>query len=95
MQHRQVAFNIKYRRFKSKQNWKFKLFGVKFDHKFAFDQNIKSFCKKAKAKLKALARIVPYIVLAKKHLLINSFFAAQFNYYHLIWMIIVVLVITE
>ena len=36
-----------------------KLFGVIFDHKLAFDQNVTSLCKKAKARLKALARVVP------------------------------------
>ena len=61
-----------------------KLPGVKFDHKFAFGQNVKSICKKARAKLKALARIVSYIVLSKRNLVMNSFFAEQFNYFPLI-----------
>ena len=39
------------------------------------------------AKLKTLARIVPYTVLAKMNLVMNSFFAAQFNYCPLTWMI--------
>ena len=43
--------------------------------------------KKAIAKLKALASVVPYIVVAKKNLLMNSFFAAQFNYCPPIWII--------
>ena len=64
-----------------------KLFGVKFDHKLALDQNVKSFGKKVKAKLKTLARVVPYIILAKKILLMNSFFAEQLYYCPLIWMI--------
>ena len=38
-----------------------KLLGFKFDHKLTFDQNVKSFGKKAIAKLKALARVVPNI----------------------------------
>ena len=53
-----------------------KLFGVKFDHKLAFDQNVTSFCKKAKARLKALTKVVPCIVLAEKNNLMNSFIAA-------------------
>ena len=61
-----------------------KLFGVKFDHKLLFDQNVTSFCKKAKAKLKALARVVPCIVLVEKNNLMNLFFAVQFNYFPLI-----------
>ena len=50
-----------------------KLLGVKFDHKSAFGQTLRAFVKKAKEKLKALARVVPYIILMKKNLLIISF----------------------
>ena len=57
-----------------------KLFGVIFDHKLAFGQNVKSICKKAKVNLKALAKVVSYIVLAKKNLVTNSFFASRFNF---------------
>ena len=64
-----------------------KLLSVKFDHKLAFDQNVKSFDKKAIEKLKALARIVPCIVLEKNNLRMNSFFAAQFSHCLLIWMV--------
>ena len=60
---------------------------VKFNHKLAFDQNVKNCGKKAKPKFKALSRVIPYIVLAKKYLLMNSFFAAQFIYCPLIWMV--------
>ena len=37
------------------------LLGVKFYHKLVFDQNVRSCGKNAKAKLKALARVVQYI----------------------------------
>ena len=40
--------------------------GVKFDHQLTFDQHVKSFWKKASAKLKVRARAVRYIGLAKK-----------------------------
>ena len=40
---------------------------------FNFDQNAKSFCKKAEAKLKALVKVFPCTVLTKKKLLMNSF----------------------
>ena len=56
----------------------------KFDHKLAFDQNIVSICKRANTKLKALARVVPYIEFAKQNLLMNFFFVAQFSYFSLI-----------
>ena len=72
-----------------------KLYSVKFDHKLAFDQNVTSFFKKAKARLEALARVVPCIVLAEKNNLINSFFAAYFNYCPLIWIILKALVTTK
>ena len=38
----------------------------KFNYKLAFDQNVKIIFKKAKAKLKVLARVVSYIALEKK-----------------------------
>ena len=53
-----------------------KLLGVKFDHKSSFIQYVKSLCKRVNAKLKTLARFVPYMRLAKKELQMNSFFAA-------------------
>ena len=56
-----------------------KLFVVKSDHKLTFDQNVKSFGKKAKAKLKVLARVSPYIVLAKQNLQRNSLFPANMD----------------
>ena len=43
--------------------------------------------KKGNAKSKVLAKAVPYMGLVKKKLLMNSFFAEQFNYYPLVWMI--------
>lgn len=41
---------------------------VKSDHKLTFDHYVKSFCKRANAKLKSLAKFVPYMGLAKKKL---------------------------
>ena len=60
--------------------------GVKIDAKLTFDDHIKDMCRKANSKLWALGRVTPYMSLGKKKLLINSFFAAQFNYCALIWM---------
>ena len=66
-----------------------KVLGIKFGPKSTFGQHIKIFCKKtkAKAKLEALARVVSYMELARKKLLMNSIFAVQFNYCPLISMI--------
>ena len=47
---------------------------------------IKDLCRKANGKLCALERVTPYMGLGKKKLLINSFFAGQFNYCPLILM---------
>ena len=63
-----------------------KLLGVKIDTKLTFDDHIKDLCRKANSKLCALGRVTPYMGLGKKKLLMNSFFAAQFNYCPLIWM---------
>ena len=64
-----------------------KFLDIKFDHKLAFDRNANIFSEKARAKLKALAGAIPYILLAKKNLLMNSYFDAEISYCSLIWMI--------
>ena len=42
--------------------------------------------RKASRKIQALARVMPFINLSKRRLLMNSFFKTQFNYCPLIWM---------
>ena len=56
-----------------------KLLGVKIDSKLSFDKHIKTICKKASNKLRALARVTPYMSIEKKKILMNSFFDSQFN----------------
>ena len=63
-----------------------KLLVVKIGYKLTFDEHVKSLCKKANNKLRALARGTPYMNIEKRKLLINSFFNVQFNYCPLIWM---------
>ena len=58
-----------------------KLLGVKIDSKFVFEKHIKTICKTASNKLRALARDTSYITIQKKKVLMNSFFDFQFNYY--------------
>ena len=41
-----------------------------------------------------MARVVPYMGLAKKKLIVNSFFAAPLNYHSLIWIILIAILIT-
>ena len=63
-----------------------KLLGVTFDNKLKFEKHINKICQKANRKLNALARITPYMKLAKRRILMNAFFDSQFNYCPLIWM---------
>ena len=51
-----------------------KLFGVKFDKKLTFDDHISDICKKAGRKISDLARVTPYMGIAKKSILMNAFF---------------------
>ena len=37
-------------------------------------------------KISALARVTPYMEIAKKHILMNAFFTSQFSYCPLVWM---------
>ena len=52
-----------------------------------FDDHVKDICKKAKKKLRTLARTTPYMKAKTKNLLVNSFFSPQFNYCPLIRML--------
>ena len=57
-----------------------KLLGVKNDTKLTFDDPMKDLCREANNKLCALGMVTPCMGLGRKKLLMNSFFAAQFNY---------------
>ena len=57
-----------------------RLLEVKIDSKLNFKEHLDGIIKKASRKIKALSRIAPYINIAKRKLLMNSFFASQFNY---------------
>ena len=63
-----------------------KLLGVKLDYKLNFDSHIHDICKKAGQKLNAISRIISYMNLSKRRLLVNAFCYSQFNYCQLIWM---------
>ena len=51
-----------------------KLLSVKFDKKLTFDDHISDICKKAGRKISDLARVTPYMGIAKKSILMNAFF---------------------
>ena len=63
-----------------------KLSGVKVDRELKFKEHLEGIIKKASKKVNVLSRITPYMNIAKKKLLMNSFFISQFNYCPLIWM---------
>ena len=63
-----------------------KLLDVNIDSKLSFDKHIRAICKKASNKLRALARVTPYMAIEEKKVLMNSFFDSQFNYCPLVWM---------
>ena len=62
-----------------------KLLGVKSDFKLIFEDHISELCKKASKKIHALARVTPYMNIAKKRILMNAFFKSQFSYCPLAW----------
>ena len=76
--------NIGTAQIKNKQNEK--LLGITIDSKLSFDKNIQQICSRASAKLKALARIAPFMNITKRKILMNAFFNAQFSYCPLTWM---------
>ena len=60
--------------------------GITNEPKLSFDKHIQQICSRASAKLKALARTVPFTNIAKMKILMNSFFNAQLRYCLLTWM---------
>ena len=63
------------------------LLGIKFDSSLSFEGHITSLWKKASQKLHALARIVNYMDLPKRRVLMKTFITPQSSYYLLIWML--------
>ena len=57
-----------------------KLLGIKIDSNLNFNEHLDEIIKKASRKVNVLSRITPYMNLAKRKLLMNSFFTSQFNY---------------
>ena len=63
-----------------------KLLGITIDSKLNFKEHLEGIIKKASRKVNVLSRISPYMNLTKRKLLMNSFFASQFNCCPLVWM---------
>ena len=57
-----------------------RLLGIKFDSSLSFEGHITNLCKKASQKLHALARIVNYMDLRKRKVLMKLFIRSQFSY---------------
>ena len=74
----QVHLNLGTAQIKSSQYEK--QLRVTIDMKLSFKTHIQQICGKTNAKLKALARIVPFINFGNKKILMNVFFNAQFSY---------------
>ena len=53
------------------------LLGINIDSILSFDDYIETTCKKASNKIRALARVTPYMAIEKKKILMNSFFDSQ------------------
>ena len=81
---KQVQVNIGTAQIENTQNEK--LLGIIIDSKLSFDKHIQQICSRASAKLKALARIAPFMNITKRKILMNAFFNAQFSYCPLTWM---------
>ena len=63
-----------------------KLLGITVDNNITMDTHIRNICKKAGAKLSALARIAKFSCEQKRIILMRSFITSQFNYCPIIWM---------
>ena len=50
-----------------------KLLGITFDCKLKFSNHIEDICKKVTRKLNALSRIVPYMDISRRKILMNAF----------------------
>ena len=62
-----------------------RILGIDIDCKLSFENHINQICSKARAKIKALARIAPFLNKRKRKLLINVVFKSQFSYCPLSW----------
>ena len=81
---KQVQVNIGTAQIEDTQNEK--LPGIIIDSKLNFYKHIQQICSRASAKLKALARIAPFMNITERKMLMNVFFNAQFSYCPLTWM---------
>ena len=63
-----------------------KLLGVKYYNKLSFDDHISELCKKIRKNINALSRVVLYMNISKRRILVDAFFKSQYSYCPLVWM---------
>ena len=76
-------------KYRGKKIWKSKeekLLGLNIDRDLKFTSHVSKICAKAGQKLSAISRIVKFMSLQKRKILIKSFFDSQFEYCPLSWM---------
>ena len=77
---------LKIENFNIKNSFPGKLLGITFNCKLKFSNHIEDICKNVTRKVNALSRIVSYIDISRRKILMNTFFRSQFNCCSLIWM---------
>ena len=63
-----------------------KILGIILDNQLKFGRHVENICQIASRKLNALAGVTNYMELLKRHILMNAYFKAQFNYCPAVWM---------
>ena len=61
------------------------LLGITIDYRVSFDTHIGNLCKKAARQINALKRLSSFLNQSSKHIMVNFFIIANFNYCPLIW----------
>ena len=77
---------IKIGNFQTENTKREKLLRIQFDNKLYLDYHWPEICEKTSRKLYALGRVILYMNLSKRKILMNVFFNSQFSYCPLIWM---------
>ena len=63
-----------------------KLLGVTIDNKLSFAGHVHKICEKASQKLNALVRLLSFMSLEKRRIIMKAFVHSRFEYCPLIWM---------
>ena len=61
------------------------LLGITIDYRLSFDTHIGNLCKKAARQINALKRLSSFLNQSSKHIMVNCFIIANFNYCPVIW----------